>query len=347
MRTERPRPSHRPTVDSPPPQPHQAAAAALYEALYGSSGMTAGQVRSLLPLLDDDEVDGGWALLARWGTVEKDPDGRSYAVDPDAALAAALADQHRLASDMAQAAQGALATAWAIQKLIRPAATRAEAKAKLAVEEFADRCGRDRALAAILKTVQQSAWSLHPGPIPEDLSVLEDSLVKDAATVRRGVAMRAIYPRAMLGVPHHRQYLQDLAAAGVSVRLIDQAPYDLLIFDRHSGYLPGAPDDASASMTVITGYVAQFLVAVYEDCWRRAVPLARASASPQSFTPGDLAIIRLMREGYADAPIARKLGCSRRTLQRWVAKQMKALGVESRFELAFALAQQLHEEGLQ
>lgn len=53
----------------------------------------------------------------------------------------------------------------------------------------------------------------------------------------------------------------------------------------------------------------------------------------------DFRILALMREGFSDATIGRKLSCGHRTIQRRICQMMNSLGVTGRFALGLKVAE--------
>jgi DNA-binding CsgD family transcriptional regulator len=306
--------------------------------------MTITQIRAQSHL-DDDLFDTGWGLLERMKLVRAgDARGEWYTVDADAALAMSIDRQVVVAAELLQSVQRAAEVTQVILGKIRPAAARA--RDDVSVNEYVDKVRRDRAMADFLESVRNTADSMHPGPMPEDMSVLDASLRMDAATIRRGVTVRAIYPQEVLEDPRYCRYLHQLADVGADVRLIDHAPDDLLIFDGHTVLVPG-DQPASTSMGVITGFLASHWVKVYNDYWTRSVPLATlcagASSSSALITSQERQIIRLMLTGLSDDQIARQLGIHRRTVLRRVTELIERFEVNNRFQLGHKLASALDD----
>lgn len=298
--------------------------------------------------LDEGRLAGGLRTLKEMGLVRLG-DGRVETVDPEAALAVAMDTYLGTAAAQLRNAVALSETTQALLTVFRPMAARLQEQ--VVVQHFEDPETRQSALADIDATARESVDSLHPGPMPLEMAVLERSLAGDAAMVRRGLRVRALYPRSLLQVPKYSKYLHDLTDAGVSVRLIDHGPHDLLVVDRHTVVLPGVPHEQSTSMTLVRGAVlARSYVSIYGDYWLRAAPMphvARGGADDDTdFTDQERTIIRLMANGYSDDRIARTLGVARRTVQRVMTKLMERLQVSSRFEVGMKLARLLDPEDL-
>ncbi|SFE26449.1 regulatory protein, luxR family [Actinacidiphila alni] len=301
--------------------------------------------------LDDERLAAGLRTLTAMGLIRR-VDGRIETVDPDAALAVAMDTYLGTAAAQLRNAAALSETTQALLTVFRPVVARLQEQVD--VQHFEDPESRQSSVADIEASARETMDSLHPGPMPPDMAVLDKALVGDMAMIRRGVRVRALYLRSQLRVPKYAKYLHDLSDAGVNVRLVDHAAHDLLVMDRHTVVLPGIPHEHATSMTLVRGAVlARSYAALYEDYWLRAAPLS-AVARPDSgdgpdglgLTDQERSIIRLMANGCSDDRIARTLGVARRTVQRVMTKLMERLQVSSRFEVGLKLAQLLDPEEL-
>jgi DNA-binding CsgD family transcriptional regulator len=302
------------------------------------------EVRNKAGVDDPDVLARLWRLLQDMELIRPIGDERFDAVDPDAALATTL-DRHL--QEMAQTQEKARALAESMEALaevFRPAAARM--KAAITVERYDARGDRDTALLDLNAAARESTDSLHPGPMPTDITVLERSAEVDAKMVARGIRVRAIYPQSLLQTPRYAKYLRDLVAKGIDVRLIDHSPHDLLIFDRHTVFLPGDPDDHSKTMIKVTGPLVKTYVAAYEDFWRRAISVHMLLGDAVTLDPPERSIMTMMLQGVGDDQIARTLGIHRRTLQRRVTLLMERVGAKTRIELGFRLGQGRSDDAL-
>ncbi|WP_435128669.1 helix-turn-helix transcriptional regulator [Actinacidiphila sp. bgisy144] len=109
---------------------------------------------------------------------------------------------------------------------------------QVAVDRFPGPHAGELVLRDLAAATHAYADTLHRDPPPLDPPELQWRLAADAALARRGVRVRAVYPRASLHEPALARFLQALSDAGVTVRVIDHVAHDLLIFDRHTVCLP-------------------------------------------------------------------------------------------------------------
>ncbi|WP_031524350.1 helix-turn-helix transcriptional regulator [Streptomyces sp. NRRL F-5123] len=173
-----------------------------------------------------------------------------------------------------------------------------------------------------------------------------------AAMSGRGVRVRAMYPRALLAVPEKASWLRQVSDAGVSVRVLDHLPHDLMVFDRHTVCLAARAAASGAEeppLVRVSGeLLASSFAAIYESYWRRGTPLSRISPGPHHAQLGERerAVIRLMTNGYSDDRIARKLGITTPDVQSVMAALMERLGAGSRFEAGYKLAREVDPRDL-
>ncbi|WP_333766938.1 helix-turn-helix transcriptional regulator [Streptomyces sp. IBSBF 2435] len=312
-------------------------ALALYEALRAKDGIPREDLYSAADL-DDAHVVRGWRRLHELGLIQV-RDGVAEAVDPDAALARAMDGYQANAAEQLRSGVRLQRVTEALLTVYRPAVQRETSE--VAVEFITGSRRKQRTRLDLTDAARESCDSMHPGPMPA-IDVLEASLEHDRTIMARGIRSRAIYPISCLHSPKYARYLHDLADAGVEVRLVDHAPFDMLTFDRDAAVLAADPERPSEAVIVIRGAaLMRSYLAVYEDCWLRGQTLARASATnaeDTEITTQERVIIRLMASGLSDDQIARKLGVHRRTVQRAVAKLMERLNATSRFEAGLKLA---------
>ncbi|SEG27541.1 regulatory protein, luxR family [Actinacidiphila yanglinensis] len=239
-----------------------------------------------------------------------------------------------------------------------------------AVDQFSGPYAGALILRELAAGLSESVDTLYQVPPPLDRTGAQWRLEADAAPARRGVRVRALYPRAVLGDPAGARFLQELSEAGVIVRVVDHTAHDMLIFDRHTVCLPaeypsaapagpgspvplrparpvgpaGTPGAPGPSLLRVRGSaLVRSFTAIYESYWQRATPLPLAGARLRQAALGELerAVIRLMTNGYGDDRIARRLGIERRTVEDVMAALMERLGAGSRFEVGYKLARAL------
>ncbi|CAG6396503.1 helix-turn-helix transcriptional regulator [Streptomyces cocklensis] len=316
------------------------AALALYRELRRDGGRSAEQLRAAAGL-DEARAAAGWHWLERLGLVRARDGGPAKPVEPHAAILGAMEAYQSAAAEHERSTREMQRVLESLMTVYEPVVTQDDAVG-VAVRFLGGDAHKKQMMIDLNESMRVSCDSLHPGPMPP-MEILHSSLDRDRAMLARGVRVRSIYPRSCLHTPKYLRYLQDMAAMGAEVRLIDHAPYDLLLFDRHTALLAADPDDPGQSLAVVVGTVlVKSYIALFEDFWLRAVKLdapqpAAVGAHPE-VTAQERAVIRLMAEGLSDDQIARKLSVHRRTVQRAIAKLMERLDADSRFEAGLKLA---------
>jgi DNA-binding NarL/FixJ family response regulator len=136
------------------------------------------------------------------------------------------------------------------------------------------------------------------------------------------------------------------------LRLLDDVPTKLVIFDRRTALLPiHGEDPVAGSLVVHAPTLVASLVALFDNLWERAVPLelvvtltdgdptARPVATDVSPPARARDILGLMAAGLTDDAIARALGISRRTVQKHISELAEVLGARTRFQIALLAAE--------
>lgn len=288
------------------------------------------------------KAEPAWRHLESMGLIR--PVGSTGAVapvDPDIALKNLFALQQERLRD--QEAELALThgRAQEIATRFRSATMRETVGVEVAL--VGDRALRAERLRSLHLSSRTAMWSMHPGPLPS-AEILERSLEMDAELVARGLNIRAIYGRATSTGTRARKYLKTLAGLGVEVRLADQVPFDLLLFDATTAVMPSAPSRLTDPMLVLHGSeLMGTYVATYNDVWSRSAPFVD-HANAEAVGGGPLSerqedVLRYLATGLSDEQIGRLLGISARTVRRIAAEMMEQFGATSRFQAGVRAAE--------
>ncbi|MEP6478853.1 MAG: helix-turn-helix transcriptional regulator [Rhodoglobus sp.] len=167
-------------------------------------------------------------------------------------------------------------------------------------------------------------------------TVIYPGLLADPVARTAAAHMRIVIPASALSQPHDRQLLDELAALGITIRILERVPSGLYA---DAGVLCALPltwgEDPPISIVIIQQPTIVRVVSMYVDSlWRRAIAYPTAD---QTWWP----ILRLLANGMPDATIAATLGLSLRTVQRRITEAMDSFAVHSRFELGVAWAEHL------
>lgn len=169
----------------------------------------------------------------------------------------------------------------------------------------------------------------------------------DDAVLNPGLELRSVYDSSGFTDPVSLHTAFQGRANGGRLRLLDDVPIKLAIFDRRTALLPiHGEDPVAGSLLVHTPALVASLVALFDNLWERAVPLelvvtlahggptARPVAADVSSPARARDILGLMAAGLTDDAIARALGISRRTVQKHISELAEALGARTRFQIA-------------
>ncbi|MFD3517380.1 helix-turn-helix transcriptional regulator [Streptomyces sp. NPDC058657] len=157
----------------------------------------------------------------------------------------------------------------------------------------------------------------------------------------RGVRMRTLYQHTVRHSQGTLAYAEIMAEGKVEIRTLEELIERLMIFDRRVAFLP-ARDDRENALEIRHPGLVEYLANVFEQFWRRAVPLVEPVAygpTPVGISGVQHSIAKLLIEGYVDEAIARRLGMNVRTCRAHIAKLAASLGSGSRAQLGYLIAQ--------
>lgn len=162
----------------------------------------------------------------------------------------------------------------------------------------------------------------------------EDAL----ATLARGVTQRVVYSRESLEHPGRlTDVIEPCVKAGEQARVLPSVPVKLVVIDEAYALVSLSIQEADVHHTMLVVQpcgLLSALMALFEECWRNALPFHGRTTAPGGLPPADRRLLWLLAGGASDEVIARELGVSRRTLFRRLQILMARLGAENRFQMA-------------
>lgn len=170
--------------------------------------------------------------------------------------------------------------------------------------------------------------------------LLEDALRRIEPLIARNVRMRTLYQHTARHHPSTQAYVERVTPYGVGVRTLEELIERLIIIDRKVAFIP-ARSDRQIALELRHPALVEYLVGVYEQFWRQAVPWDKeVQYQPvvDGITGVQRAIAKLLVEGHVDEAIARRLGMNVRTCRAHIAKLAAALGSGSRAQLGYLIA---------
>ena len=149
--------------------------------------------------------------------------------------------------------------------------------------------------------------------------------------LRRGIRMRAVWSSSIFRVPAAMSHAQWLAQQGIPPRMAGTVPLAAVVVD---GTAAVAVDPSGGPRVVRSVEELETLSALAERLWERGTAVRQLRRNPAAPTrrPRTEIVLRLLAEGLTDDAIARRLGCSVRTVRNDVASAMAALDARSRFQ---------------
>jgi len=171
--------------------------------------------------------------------------------------------------------------------------------------------------------------------VSEGPALDESTMRANEERIRRGEQQRAVYPASALSSPQGQRWMTVWAEVGEEQRILPATDTEFAVFGESAVVALAGWDDPSTGYTVIRDPLTVRLYTAYFDlAWRHAVP---APAVGGRDVGGDPKLVELLERGMKDEAIARYLGVSLRTVRRRVAHLMAVNGVDTRFQLGWAL----------
>ncbi|MET8161259.1 hypothetical protein ABZT47_33290 [Sphaerisporangium sp. NPDC005289] len=178
---------------------------------------------------------------------------------------------------------------------------------------------------------------LHPGG-PLSRGAIETALPLDTRSLRRGLAVKAVYHPKALDDQDMVAYLRELVSLGGQVHITED-PFDrMLIFDRSVAVVPIHPKESARGALLVKepGLVSQ-LVTYFDGVWDAATDF-REFTEPSTEGPRlselERKVLTVMATADKDEIAAREIDVSVRTYRRYVADLMARLGAVNRFQAA-------------
>lgn len=161
----------------------------------------------------------------------------------------------------------------------------------------------------------------------------------------KGVAARVVYDQS--GVRNDRvvERRRTEIAAGEQARMVGEVPIRLMLVDHRLALMPLHHDRSIREGLLIVHPCALLdaLSALFETIWREGAPftLGKMPGPGEKRTPLERKmtrdIVSLLAAGLNDQAVARRLGCTERTVHRHLQRVAEALGAQTRFQTALQL----------
>ena len=173
---------------------------------------------------------------------------------------------------------------------------------------------------------------------------LENASERDIRAVQRGIGMRTLYQHSARRSVAIKDYVSAVSQHGAQVRTLEEFFNRMIIIDRLMAIVPGA-DGNDVAIAIHEPSLVAYLADVFERYWERA----RAFDDRAESTVRDVAedvrnmTVRMLIEGHSDPASAKRVGVSTRTYAGYIASLKAEYGVQTRFQLGYAMGHDGHE----
>lgn len=277
-----------------------------------------------------------FAFLVDLGLLALDPSTESYLpVDPATV-------QSRVVAPMGQRAAELLAesTNWATTFAELGLAYRRTTPSAQAVVELRGLPNINRYLVAAVGDAESELLTAQPdGARPTE--ILKQAIERDQRALARGVRMRTLYQHSARRSAATREYVDEVTQHGAEVRTLDEFFNRLIVVDRRIAIVPGI-DGADVAKVIHDASLVAYLVDIFERFWERGQVFSDRESSTERDIAEDVhrMTVRMLVEGHSDNASAKRVGVSTRTYAGYVASLKNEYGVDTRFQLGYAIGQQ-------
>lgn len=169
---------------------------------------------------------------------------------------------------------------------------------------------------------------------------LAEAEPRDVQALRRGVSIRTIYQHSARQSAATREYVAEVSALGAEVRTSDEFFKRMLVFDRHTALIP-ATESHEVAVAIHDNSIVAFLLDLFDRAWERAMPFTVDSMVAAKSVAAEIRsmTLRMLVEGHSDAASAKRMGVSVRTYASYISMLKEEYGVETRFQLGWAMSQ--------
>jgi sugar-specific transcriptional regulator TrmB len=167
--------------------------------------------------------------------------------------------------------------------------------------------------------------------------ILEQAVDRDLRALARGVTMHTLYQHTARRSRATRDHVERILHHGAKVRTLDEFFNRLIVIDRRLAVIPGGSSDVAVA--IHDENLVNYLADVFERSWERAREYDERGVSSDSDIASEVRqlTVRMLTEGHSDPASAKRVGVSTRTYASYVAALKDEYGVETRFQLGYAM----------
>lgn len=309
----------------------EGSAAVIYEAAAARSGLAANDPRIAQQGPDRPAFD----LLVDLGLITAtDDDTRWVAVDPSAVQSRVVAPMGQRAADLLEES-----SRWSLAFGRLGQSFRRTTDSRNPVTHIRGLANINRFLSATVEDAREELLTAQPtrGRSSSSLANAND---RDMRAVQRGVQMRTLYQHSARRSAAIREYVDRMAPYGTQVRTLEEFFNRMIIVDRAVAIVPGAEGN-NLAIAIHEESLVAYLADVFERYWERAKPYDdRAEATARTIAQDVRNMtVRMLVEGHSDPASAKRVGVSTRTYAGYIASLKDEYGVQTRFQLGYAMGQ--------
>jgi sugar-specific transcriptional regulator TrmB len=167
--------------------------------------------------------------------------------------------------------------------------------------------------------------------------ILQQAIDRDLRALERGVQMRTLYQHTARRSKATRDYVEQILDHGAQVRTLDEFFNRLIVIDRRLAIIPGGQPDVAVA--IHDPHLVSYLADIFDRSWERAREYYERGTSSDSDIAAEVRqlTVRMLTEGHSDPASAKRVGVSTRTYASYVAALKDEYGVETRFQLGYAM----------
>jgi sugar-specific transcriptional regulator TrmB len=174
--------------------------------------------------------------------------------------------------------------------------------------------------------------------------ILEQAVDRDLRALERGVTMRTLYQHTARRSKATREHVDRILERGAQVRTLDEFFNRLIVVDRRLAVIPGGGPDVAVA--IYDDNLVSYLADVFDRYWERGRDYTERGGSSESDIATEVRqlTVRMLTEGHSDPASAKRVGVSTRTYASYVAALKEEYGVETRFQLGYAMGSRDSEQ---
>jgi len=270
-------------------------------------------------------------VLVDLGLLRQAESGGWVAADPAAAQSGVVAPMGRQVAELLSESAAWAETFASLAQVFRRTPTGSDP-----IEEIRGLPNINRFLESAVDDAEHELLTAQPAGARRAV-VLQQAVDRDLRTIERGVHMRTLYQHTARRSKATRDYVNLMLAHGAQVRTLDEFFNRLIVIDRRLAIIPGeAPDVALA---IHDKNLVSYLADIFDRSWERAREYNERGSASDSDIAAEVRqlTVRMLTEGHSDPASAKRVGVSTRTYASYVAALKEEYGVETRFQLGYAM----------